>query len=460
MWRPSKSCRNDPIPLSKDVHKLDIQSSRNLSIIQTVKDTLANRGWTTHISGEVLLRPAENSSPARIEVEYISNTKELSVELSMNKTSQLVELIVPRTIDWKFTDKAPCIQIRATIWAPRAAIINALTISTVQLDVNIAKGFVLGALDGVNIRTVSGDINAPAIDTSSTNKDLVPYTISSREIRVHTTSGQVKGWYPLYDLLDIGTVSGDITTNIGPKPANPQYVRPATFRVRSASGTIKVDEPIDKAQKASRPDREFPPRDYTVDIITASGDIKADVAASSSASFKSQSGDLNLRVWPVLDSSLLIAAAGKPYLETDTKSGTTQVNLLEPLWTSLATIGGAIPPFEPYDPKTGHEPYIVLREDSDVAEVKVSRPAFSVLQSKHKSISGSINLSYPASWEGVLFAQSASGSQDFRGKGLQIKKEGGTFMKIIRGRKGSGYSSLEVNSVSGDQVAVIGERDH
>ncbi|RBR06080.1 uncharacterized protein FIESC28_11191 [Fusarium coffeatum] len=460
VWRPSKSCLKDPIPLSKEVHELDIQSSRNLSIIQTVKDTLANRGWTTHISGEVLLRPAENSSPARIEVEYISNTEELSVELSMNKTSQLVELIVPRTIDWKFTDKAPCIQIRATIWAPRAAIINALTISTVQLDVNIAKGFVLGALDGVNIRTVSGDINAPAIDASSTNKDLVPYTISSREIRVHTTSGQVKGWYPLYDLLDIGTVSGDITTNIGPKPANPQYVRPATFRVRSASGTIKVDEPIDKAQKASRPDREFPPRDYTVDIITASGDIKADVAASSSASFKSQSGDLNLRVWPVLDSSLLIAAAGKPYLETDTKSGTTQVNLLEPLWTSLATIGGAIPPFEPYDPKTGHEPYIVLREDSDVAEVKVSKPAFSVLQSKHKSISGSINLSYPASWEGVLFAQSASGSQKFQGKGLQIEKEGGTFMKIIRGRKGTGWSSLEVNSVSGDQVAVIGERDH
>ncbi|CAG7565142.1 unnamed protein product [Fusarium equiseti] len=460
VWRPSKSCLNESVPLVKKVQELDIQSSRNLSIIQTVKDTLDNRGWTTHISGEVLLRPAEKSSPARIEVEFISNTKELSVDLKIHKESQLVELIVPRKIDWSVTDKAPCIQIRATIWAPRAAIINALTINTVQLDVNIAKGFVLGALDGVNIRTVSGDINAPAIDANNTKKDLVPYTLSSREIRVHTTSGQVTGWYPLYDLLDVGTVSGDITTNVGPKPANPQYVRPATFRVRSASGTIKVDEPIDRAQKASRPDREFPPRDYTVDIITASGDITADVAASSSASFKSQSGDLNLRVWPVLDSSLLIAAAGKPYLETDTKSGTTQVNVLEPLWTSLATIGGAIPPFEPYDPKTGHEPYIVLREDSDVAEVKVSKPAFSVLQSKHKSVSGSIKLSYPASWEGVLFAQSVSGSQDFQGKGLQITHEGGTFMKIIRGRKGKGYSSLEVNSVSGDQVALIGERDH
>ena len=61
--------------------------------------------------------------------------------------------------------------------------------------------------------------------------------------------------------------------------------------------------------------------------------------------------------------------------------------------------------------------------------------------------------------EGILFAQSASGSQDFHGKGLQITREGGTFMKIIRGRKGKGYSSLEVNSVSGDQVALIGERE-
>jgi hypothetical protein len=328
-----------------------------------------------------------------------------------------------------------------------------------QLDINVDKGFVLGALEGVNIRSASGDISAPTIDASNTDKEVVPYTLSSREIRIHTASGDVKGWYPLYDLLEIETASGDITTNVGPKPANPQDVQSATFRVRSASGTIKIDEPIASAQKAPRPDREFPPRDYKVDIITASGDITANVAASSSATFRSQSGDLKLHIWPVLDSGLLMAAStANPYLETDTKSGDTEVNLLEPLWTSPATIGSTIPPLEPYDPKSGRDPYFVLAEDSS-AEVSVSAPALSLLQSKHKSISGKVKIFYPKSWEGILYAQSVSGSQDYQGKGLNIKHEGGTFMKIIRGNKGKGYSSLEVNTVSGDQVAVIGERE-
>lgn len=381
--------------------------------------------------------------------------------MEIDKETQLFELIVPRKIEWDAAHKAPCIQVRATVWVPSGSVINALTINTQQFDVNIDKGLVLGALDGVNIRSAAGDITAPAIDANSNDKDVVPYTLSSREIRVHTASGTVTGWYPLYDLLEIDTASGDITVNVGPKPVNPQFVRPATFRVRSASGTIKVDEPIASAQKAARPDRAFPPRDYTVDITTASGDITADVAASSSAFFRSQSGDLKLSIWPVLDSGLLMAASTpEPHIETDTKSGDTDVNILEPMWTSLATVGSTIPPLEPYDPKSGRPPYLVLTEDSDAAEVSVSKPALSVLKSKHKSISGKVKLSYPASWEGILFAESVSGSQDYQGKDLKLTHEGGSFMKIIRGRKGNGYSSLEVNTVSGDQVAVIGERDN
>jgi hypothetical protein len=230
--------------------------------------------------------------------------------------------------------------------------------------------------------------------------------------------------------------------------------------VRSASGTVNVDEPVDSAQQAARPDREFPPRDYTVDILTASGDITADVAVSSFASFGSQSGDLKVRIWPVLDSGLLTASSNvKPSLNTDTKSGNTQVTILEPLWTSLATVGGTIPPFEPYDPKDGRAPYLVLTEDSDEAEASTSKPALSMLKSKHKSISGKVKLAYPASWEGVVYAQSISGSQDFQGKGLVISHEGGLITKILRGRKGKGYSSLEVDTVSGDQFALIGEKE-
>ncbi|KAF4957067.1 hypothetical protein FSARC_11413 [Fusarium sarcochroum] len=460
-WKPSRSCLNKPHRFARVIREVDIRPGRNLSIVQTVKNTHGDKGWTTHISGEIILRPAEDSSPANIELEVISNHDSLGIDLEFGKESQLLELIVPRKIGWGSSDKAPCVQVRATIWAPREAILNALSIDTLQLDVKIEEGFVLTALEGVNIRSASGDITAPGINGNNQEKDVVPYTLASREIRIRTASGDVRGWYPLYDLLDIETVSGDVSTNVGPKPVNPQDVRSATFRVRSASGEIKVDEPLDKAQNAPRPDREFPPRDYTVDILTASGDITADVAVSSYASFGSQSGDLKVRVWPVLDSNLLTSVnKAKPSLETDTKSGHTQVTILEPLWTSLATIGVTIPPVRPYDPEDDHEPYIILPKDSDDAEISLSKPALSVLSSKHKSISGGVKLFYPGSWEGLLFAQSVSGSQDYQGKGLQITHEGGSFAKIIRGQKGKGYSSLEVSTVSGDQFALIGEKDH
>ncbi|KAM0361572.1 hypothetical protein ACHAPZ_003126 [Fusarium culmorum] len=459
-WSPSRTCPKAAHRTGTVTKDINIQPSRDLSVVQTVKDIRGHEGWTTHISGEVILRPTDKSSPAKIEIEVLSNTDGLNVEVDIDETMQFIEVVVPRKMAHSTSKSTPCIQVRVSIWVPQGSVINNLTLNTAQFDVIIDPGVTLGALGGVNIRTASGDVTTPGLDGTSTGKDAAPYNLSSREIRIHTASGDVKGWYPLYDLLDIGTASGDVTTSIGPKPVNPQDVKSATFKVRSASGTITIDEPIAGAQKAPRPDREFPPRDYIVDIITASGDIKANVAASSSASFKSQSGDLQLQIWPVLDSSLMtgVTSLASPNLVTDTKSGDTSVKLLEPLWTSPATIGSTIPPLEPYDPKSGRDPYFILTEESET-ESSVSKPVFGLLQSKHKSISGNVKLSYPASWEGILYAQSMTGSQHYQGRDLKITREGGTFMNIIRGRKGTkGYSSLEVETVSGDQEAQIGEK--
>ncbi|EXK34977.1 hypothetical protein FOMG_10285 [Fusarium oxysporum f. sp. melonis 26406] len=457
-WNPSRTCLEKPQHSAHFIEEIDIQSDRNLSIIQRMVKSNDLKGWSTHVSGEVILRPVEDSSPASIELQVISNHDNLRVKADFNKTTQVFEIKVPRRVDWSSSDKAPCIQIRITVSAHRETILDHLNIETQQLDVNLKEGVVLGVQNGVNIRSASGDITSPGIKTIK-GKEVVPYTLSSREIRIHTASGDVKGWYPLYDLLDIETASGDIITNIGPKPVNPQNVRPAEFRVRSASGTVKIDEPLTSAQKAARPDREFPPRDYTVDIITASGDITADVAASSLASFKSQSGDMKLQIWPVLDSSLLtINEKAKPTVITDTKSGDTHVTILEPLWTSLATIGETIPPVKPYDPTDGSDPYIVLPEGSELAEISMARPVLSVLHSKHKSVSGKIELYYPNSWEGMFFANSISGSQEFKGKDVTVDHGRGSIPPhLISGRKGKGFSQLDISTVSGDQFALLGE---
>ncbi|KAF4462472.1 hypothetical protein FALBO_10713 [Fusarium albosuccineum] len=460
-WSPSPTCLDDPHRFARITTALDLRYTRNLSILQTVDNHKGHSGWSPHISGEVVLRAAEGSSAAHLELEVISNHEGLSVEVDYDKETQLLKMTTPARIDWELADKAPCIQIRATIWAPRESVVKALAIDTLHLNVDIKEGLILGAADGVVIRSTVGHVKSPALDAESKDKKKMPYTLSSREIRVHTTSGNIDGWYPLYDLLDIESVSGDISTGVGPKPVDPQEVKSATLRVRSGSGKISVDEPLDQAVKAARPDRAFPPRDYIVDLLTASGDITADVAASSFAKFGSQSGDLKIRVWPVLDSGLLTAAddSDKPVLETDTKSGDSEVTVLEPLWTSLATIGETIPPLTPKNPED--EPYLIMPpriQDTRSDKVSVTdTPALSVLSSKHKSISGRVTLRYPSSWEGYLFAQTISGKQDFRGKDLQLTHEGGAFTKLLKGRKGNGYSQLDVRTVSGDEDALIGK---
>ncbi|KAM5382858.1 hypothetical protein ACJZ2D_002249 [Fusarium nematophilum] len=468
-WDPPRACFNSPHRFDTVKTYTELRYTRNLSIVQTIeRDNNGRSGWNPHVFGEVILRPADGSLPPYIELQVISNHESLGVKVEYDEDTQLFKMITPQRVSWDVSTQAPCIQIRATVWVPRDSIINALGINTLHLDVDVKEGFVLGVMQGVAIHSTSGDVRTPSLEAGSKDDVVVlPYTLSSREIRVHTTSGDVKGWYPLYDLLDIQTVSGDVAASIGPKPADPQGVRPAELRVRSSSGAITLDEPIDRAAQTVRPDRAFPPRDYIVDLVTASGDITASLAASSIASFKSQSGDLKLRLWPVLDSGLLAAAEGKasnkPALETDTKSGITQVTILEPLWTSLATIGEAIPPLVPDDPEDEHEPYLVMPPRSHGSksggdEFSIAdAPALSVLSSKHRSISGDIKLRYPSSWEGHVFAQTISGAQDFRGEGLQVTHEGGPFARLIKGRKGKGYSQLDVNTVSGDEDVLIGK---
>ncbi|RSL70002.1 hypothetical protein CEP54_002063 [Fusarium duplospermum] len=411
-WNPSRICLDTPHTFPKTTTSLRFDRSSNLEIVQTVQRDHGHRGARPHVSGEVILQPVKDSSSAAIELQVISNDKNLGVHVHFDEKTQLFKMITPDSIDWD-SNQAPCIQIRATIWTPQKSIIKGLKINTIHLNLDVETGFDLQVLTSTIIRSAIGHINTPAV---APKKAAVSYTLSSREINIHTASGKVKGWYPLYDLLDIDTVSGDISVNVGPKPAD--GAKPASLRVHSASGQIEVHEPL------SQPKDSLPPRDYMVNVGTASGDITADVAASSHARFESQSGDFKLRILPVLESST------KPALETDTKSGTSQVTILEPFWTTTTTTTA-----------TGDK----------------KRPALSALKSKHDSISGTIKLRYPSSWEGHVSAQTVSGSQDIRGRGLEVTHEGGLFPRRTRGRKGDGNSQMDVSSVSGDEYVLVGE---
>lgn len=464
IWKPIQGCLDHRHKFQKISSTIDFHYQRNITIIQTVdREDQDHTGWSPNVWGSVVLRPTTGNSPGSIDLEVISNHEDLHPTVEFDENTQQVRISTPRKIKWG-AEMAPCIQVRVTLWVPLHSALNAFEVGTIHLDIQIKEGLIMGALNGAVLHTMLGDIEAPK--PVEDKEGIVPYTLDSRRIHIETISGQVTGWYPLYDLLDIQTASGDVDVDVTPKLVNPQNPQPANLQVRSVSGDITVREPLDHAIKAEKPDKAFPPRDYVVRMATASGDIKADVAVGSEAKFESQSGDLTLRLWPVLDSGLLKTYGKKPFLSTDTKSGDTKLDLLSPLWTSLATIGEAIPPLKDHDPyhKTplpNSPPVVIIDPDTPSLQSLTPRitPALSLLKSRHSSISGNIALTYPSEWEGILFAQTISGSQNIRGEGLEVTKSGSLYLKHVKGRKGRGYSDLTVDTVSGDQDVLIGKSE-
>lgn len=468
VWNPVRGCLNHNLKHFKSTVSLDTHYTRNLTIIQKVKDEdRPVSGWNPRVSGEIILRPTDRASPGTIELDIITNDEKINPEMLFDKPQQKYTITTPRKVDWNSDSEGPCIQIRVTVWVPREVVLNALKVDAVHLDVAIREGLILGTLEPTVLQTIVGDVKTPVPkdDKTAGGVDIAAYTLATREIHISTVSGDVKGWYPLYDVLDVRTKSGDISAQVGTKPADPSGVRPALLRVQSVSGEVSVEEPLDRATKAARPDRKFPPRDYIVEMTTASGDISAVVATSSRADFVSQSGDLKLQLWPVLDSRLLRKGAPEPpVLKTDTQSGDTHVTLLDPLWTSLATIGEAISPMGPDDLLDGNEPNIIPIPNSDKNGsdsddfVIADTPSFSCLSSRHSSVSGQIKLEYPSSWEGTLVAVTISGKQAAHGEGLKVENlNNGPWLKRVKGTKGEGHSRLDIDSVSGDEDVLIGK---
>ena len=341
---------------------------------------------------------------------------------------------------------------------------HALTVKTIELDVKIKEGHFSAIVGDMSISSISGNIETPK---PSSNEDDVPYTLECNLQNFATVIGDITGWYPLYGSLKMETDVGDVDIDLGPKPLYGKPV-PADLQITSCSGHVKVREPFSHAITSDRPDKEFPPRDYYVEITTTSGNIAADVAVSHLGSFISQSGDLNLNLWPVLDSSLLKSATKKLLVMTDTKSGNTHVNLLEPLWTSIPVgetlpVLSPLPPTPPLPPTDGKDKdrVVIYDADSDSISTNMFRsPAtLSVLKSKHTSVSGDVTLFYPWLWQGILFAETISGRQNIRGDGLEVTRSGSDYYRHVTGKKCKGFSELTIETVSGDQSVWIGKKE-
>lgn len=469
-WPPSNSCRGERHESTKINEAIGFGSNKKLSIVQRIeKDNGYHRGVTPNVYGEVIVQPIDASGSGLIQLEIITNDDKLQIDVEFHKRDQKFEVIVPRYIDWTEPSWQPCIQLRITVSVPRDAQLESFYLDAVHLNVNIKDGLVLSSATNAQIKTVAGGVT-----TGHLSGGVAPYTLASRSIVIETVSGDVSGWFPLYDLLRIHTVSGEIKADLTPKPSSDKKPEQAVLDINSVSGDMKLTEPVSNSYSDKIEDR-FPPRDYVVGVSSASGNILADLAFTTTAKFETVSGHQKLKLLPVYGSG-----ASQPYLATDTKSGHTYLTVLEPLWKkSAASIGHYDPMAPPVDgdekPKVDNgEPWIIIHPDEQPSRLP-SPPYMEIrpdaatgggdegadhgltnLKSHHASISGDFRLNYGASWEGKFAMTTFSGSQVIRGKELNYTRSGG-IIKRIEGTKGSGKSDITVDSMSGREELIFGE---
>ncbi|KAJ6440790.1 ankyrin repeat-containing protein [Purpureocillium lavendulum] len=500
-WKPSYGCRNTPHVFDKRTTSIGFGGERKLQVTQTIdKNDRPRNGRMPQVFGQLIVRPAgDDKSEGTIDLEVISNDANLGVEVhaDLEGNDQLFKMITPHALDWwSQSGDGPCIQMRVTLWVPRKSFLRNLAIDAIQLDISLLDGLVLGVSDSTAISTISGDFRASL--SKDVNDDVVPYTLESRKTYIKTTSGNIRGWFPLYDLLKISSASGDITTQVSPKPADKKSPESAVLDVGSISGQVKITEPLAAAIKGGKPSNKLPARDYVIKVATASGDIEVEAATSSSGTFASTSGNFDLKLLPVLEKDLQ-KSESKPQLSTDTKSGDSRITILEPLWTSTSGTrmyppGRAAPgsdvflppvdvPLPPYvddgndaadeprkNPEKSHkgpDDALIIIHPHTASEIKArkvddgkTRAPLSVLEAKHSSISGDARLFYPASWSGHFHLQSISGNTVVRGDGIEIIRRSRGIMKVVEGRKGDGESDIKVESMSGDMELVVGKGDN
>jgi hypothetical protein len=272
---------------------------------------------------------------------------------------------------------------------------SGLHLSTSEIDTRHLHIEVDPSLDlAVSDRTILSAVSGHI------NSPIAPPKFRSREKYISSISGGIRGEYSLEDILSCTTSSGGIRIGVLPKEAGKQ-IAPAAFTAKTASGHCDV-----QFRTLGAPERE-----YVVDVRTASGGVSGTYIHGVRTRIESGSGGKRVSVVP-------FGGERPSELVTEGASGSSDVTVMAPL------SGG----------KTLGE-----------------------LRSVHRSVSGSLRLTYPREWAGSFEGSSVSGHLSAEGPGLDVERGGGPGLKRVSGRsKVEGKAELSFSSVSGGARLVVG----
>ena len=320
----------------------------------------------------------------------LTNSELLSIVKSGSALTVKTPMWTPRESSSAGGAESPCIYVAATISIPPGTILESLGINTETLSVTLFPGLDYAVTKFTEIHAHSSSLSISAEDPPS-------IVINSRETHIRVNSGSVTGSYPLYDILNISTNSGSIDIDIEPKDADENNVQPAILRLSSKSGSIR----------ALTSTLSVPARDYQMTVQSRNGGIDATLLHGSRTSLRSLNGHIRADIYPYGHND------SRTDINTHCQSGSTDITVHSSLSHPTDSIGK--------------------------------------LHSEHDSFSGSLNLWYPAQWQGTVRGSTLSGSIDLDWDGLKVVKDEkrGWIGRTVEAVRGEGESRLIFSGKSG-----------
>ena len=248
-WRPALMCKTTEYRAPHETFSVNFVEDRSLRIVQKMSRDNWDAGWQPFVFGDVIVRPQDDRGPGpSVDVEVITNGEGIEVKTQWSESNQTLVVETPTRISWNDQDHLrPCIQVRITVWVPdeHDPALRNFIVSAVSLDLKIADNLVLRVDDTLSLDTVSGNIRGAA-DGGPPGQPQPPtdFGLNARFINVETISGDIQGWWPLYDRLHVASASGDIRIGVGPQPVLESHPLPAILEVESVSGNVDISEPI------------------------------------------------------------------------------------------------------------------------------------------------------------------------------------------------------------------------
>ncbi|KAI0137199.1 hypothetical protein BJ170DRAFT_604814 [Xylariales sp. AK1849] len=451
-------CQGAQYRFPDQIMSVEFSKARRLSFVQDEK-TLSGQA-RVRVGGQVNLRQLDDGGYPRVVLEIVTNDKELLLDVHVDEAEQQMRISVPKKFNSKTTEEEPCVEMRATIWVPKDAELQELSVTGVHLDVLLLDDLSLQVEDFSRLSSIIGHVISGAekprtYENAGMSFDATPeftyvpakqsYTLDSRIIEVSTTSGKISGNWPLYDMLGLHSTAGNVEVSITPEPVLESNPKPAVLSMSSVSGYIHATEPIHTQD-------QVPIREYLVDVHSTSGEIHCALAFGSGIELKSTASNIAADLLPVIDQGKL-SASNPAQLETVTTSGSTAIRILDPVWYG-DRYASTEPKDIPFVPIGNGDPY-----DVSLPPRAVPQP-FDCLQAVHKSTSADIGLRYPQSWVGDIQADATSGSLSVKGKDVRITKSTGGWpgskMTAYKGQSGNA-STISVRTLLGSLSAILGD---